>query len=303
MSVQQPLMNPQDLGDISSKVVGFLQEHGKKIVIVACLAGAGLIIFEQVKKSSEKERAQVWSKFATAEGAAGLGAFATDHQGAVAGTWARLLEGEQSFRDGVRMQFSDRKGAESELKRAGEAFDKVLGTANAPAVVTERALIGKARLLETTSDGNFEKALEAYNAFLQKYPESIYKDSVQERIDALKKPSTKDFYAWFAKQDPKPTDRRRPNDGLPPGHPEIPVSLPEIPDSLYPANWSELKSDAELEEKPTAEKPAAEKSADEKKPADEKKAEDKPAEEKQDAKKTDAKPAEEKKPAAEGASK
>ncbi len=300
MSVQQPLMNPQDLGDISSKVVGFLQEHGKKIVIVGCLAGAALIVTEQVKKSSENEQARVWSKFATAEGAAGLGGFATDHQGSVAGTWARLLEAEQSFRDGVRLQFSDRKGAESELKRAGEAFDKVLGTANAPAVATERALIGKARLLETTSDGNFEKALEAYNAFLQKYPESIYKDSVQERIDALKKPGTKDFYAWFAKQDPKPTDRRRPNDGLPPGHPEIPVSLPEIPDSLYPANWSELKSDAELEEKPTAEKAADDKKPATEKPAEEVKTDEKPAAEKKDETKSEDKAAEDKKPAADG---
>jgi len=287
MSVQQPLSNPQDIDDLSTKVVSFLQEHGKKIVIVACLAGAGIIVGEQIKKSSENDRARVWSKFAEAEGAAGLGDFATDHQGTVAGTWARLLEAEQAFRDGVRLQFTDRKGAESELKRAGEAFDKVLTTANTPAVATERALIGKARLLETTSDGNFEKALEAYNAFLQKYPESIYKDSVQERIDALKKPATKEFYAWFAKQDPKPTDRRKPADGLPPGHPEIPITLPEIPDSLYPANWSELKTDAELDEKPatekkpTTEQPAAEKSADDKKPIDAK------VEEKKDEKKSD----------------
>lgn len=287
MSVQQPLhTSPQDIDDLTTKLVSFLQDHGKKILIGAFVAATAILIGKHFRESAEHDRAVVWSKFAQSEGAAGLGDFATDHPGTTAGIWARLLEAEQSFRDGVRLQFNDRQGAESELKRAADAFDKVLKTENAPAIATERALIGKARLLETTSNGSFEEAEKAYSTFLQKYPESIYKDSVQERLDALKKPDTKEFYAWFAKQNPKPTDRRRPKDGLPPGHPDIPLTLPEIPEELYPANWSELKTDAQLEEK-SAEKADEKKS--EAKPADS--AAEKPAAEKVDEKKSDDKPA------------
>ena len=32
-------------------------------------------------------------------------------------------------------------------------------------------------------------------------------------------------------------------DGLPGGHPELPVTLPPIPDELFPADWSDLNVD------------------------------------------------------------
>lgn len=273
MSVQQPLpANPQNIDDLTTRLTGFLQDHGKKIAIAAGALGAIILIVNYVRSSAEEERAQQWGKFAEAKGAEELGVFATDNPNSVAGTWARLLEAEQSFRMGVSLQFSNRSGAESELKRAGAAFDKVLGATNAPTIATERALIGKARLLETTSDGNFDEAIKAYKAFKEKYPDSIYKDVVQERLDALAKARTKEFYAWFAKQNPKPSDRKKPNDGLPPGHPEIPIMLPEIPEGLYPANWSELKTDAEIDaDKTTSEKTSDAKPATDAKPVTEEK--------------------------------
>ena len=140
-------------------------------------------------------------------------------------------------------------------------IDKAAALPNAK----ERALLGKARLLEATSDGDLKEAISAYEAFAAGFPESVWSAQVKSRIESLKSGDAGEFYAWFSKQTPKPEDRPNPQDGLPAGHPELPVSLPQIPDELVPADWSEIDLDAAVDSQGAApaetakeEKPAAE---------------------------------------------
>lgn len=235
---------PQQLHETEAADHGphIIEQYGKQIafgvVALVIVFGAASYVANNGQAGAEER----WSKFAAAQAAADFANVASDYPGTDVAVWARLTEGEMLLREAVQLQFSDRAAANGQFKKAGEALESVLGSANVSPAARERALLGQARLFEATSDGNMDKAIAAYEK-VKGVPNSIYASLVDNRIEALKKGSTQSFYAWFSKQSPKPEDRARPQDGLPPGHPELPVTLPPIPEELFPADWSELKID------------------------------------------------------------
>ena len=245
---------PQQLPGTEEVDLGpnFIERNGKQIafgvIALVILFGAASFIANSGKTEAEER----WSKFAAAQSASDYANVASDFPGTDVAVWARLTEGEMQLREAVQLQFSDRAAAGGKFKSAGEALESVLGNTDLPTAARERALLGQARLLEATSDGNMDEAIAAYEK-VKGIPNSIYASLVEARIEALKQDDTKSFYAWFAKQNPKPEDRARPQDGLPSGHPELPVSLPPIPDELFPADWSDLK----IDDAPPFEIPAA----------------------------------------------
>ena len=245
---------PQQLPGTEEVDLGpnFIEQYGKQIafgvVALVILFGATSYVVNNSHGDAEKR----WSEFAAAQSASDFANVASNYPGTDVAVWARLTEGEMVLREAVQLQFSDRAAAGGKFKTAGEALESVLGNANLPTAARERALLGQARLLEATSDGNMDEAIAAYEK-VKGIPNSIYASLVESRIEALKKDDTKSFYAWFSKQTPKPEDRARPQDGLPSGHPELPVTLPPIPEELFPADWSDLK----IDDAPPFEIPAA----------------------------------------------
>lgn len=235
---------PQQLPGTEEVNLGpnFIEQYGKQIVfgVIALVILFGAASF--IANSGKAEAEERWSKFAAAQSASDYANVASDFPGTDVAVWARLTEGEMQLREAVQLQFSDRAAAGGKFKSAGEALESVLANANLPMAARERALLGQARLLEATSDGNMDEAIAAYEK-VKGIPNSIYASLVEARIEALKQDDTKSFYKWFAKQNPKPEDRARPQDGLPSGHPELPVTLPPIPDELFPADWSDLTID------------------------------------------------------------
>ncbi|TXT34109.1 MAG: hypothetical protein FD138_1735 [Planctomycetota bacterium] len=126
--------------------------------------------------------------------------------------------------------FTDREAALGELKKADEAFLKVLSNKSGADVARERAAWGLAKSTEAQSDSDTTKAVEGYTALLNQFPKSIYKAAAEERIESLKSPDAKEFYAWFHKQHPKPPDLKKPKDGLPEGHPSLDSLLDDKPE-------------------------------------------------------------------------
>jgi hypothetical protein len=235
---------PQQLPGTEEVDLGpnIIEQYGKLIafgaIALVILFGAASYVVNNSTAGAEER----WSKFAAAQSASDFANVASDFPGTDVAVWARLTEGEMVLREAVQLQFSDRAAAGGQFKKAGEALESVLGNANLPTSARERALLGQARLLEATSDGNMDEAIAAYEK-VKGIPNSIYATLVEARIEALKQDDTKSFYAWFSEQNPKPEDRARPQDGLPSGHPELPVTLPPIPEELFPADWSDLKID------------------------------------------------------------
>lgn len=304
MSTQQPVSQQEEAPLIQiwvMRVCDGILTNLKFVVLLVLVVAGGYLGYTVMQERAQEAAVASWSKFSNARSAADFGEVAKEYGTSEVGIWARLAEGEAELNEGIRLQFTDRKSADAELKKSAEAFDAVIKSGTAPAIALERAYLGKARYLEATSDGKLDDAVAAYKSFAQKYPNSIYKSLIEGRIKDLEKPEAKDFYAWFSKLNPKPEDRPNPRDGLPSGHPDInaPITLPQIPEELYPANWSELQEGADEAKQPAAstDKPATDKSADAKpnaeKPAEDKKpddtkAEDKPADKAADEKKPDA---------------
>lgn len=235
---------PQQLPGTEEVDLGpnFIEHYGKQIAFGAI---ALVILFAAVSfmaNSGKAEAEERWSEFAAAQSASDFANVASNYPGTDVAVWARLTEGEMYLREAVQLQFTDRAAAGGKFKSAGEALESVLGNTDLPTAARERALLGQARLLEATSDGNMDEAIAAYEK-VKDIPNSIYASLVEARLEALQQDDTKSFYAWFAKQNPKPEDRARPQDGLPSGHPELPVTLPPIPEELFPADWSDLKID------------------------------------------------------------
>lgn len=226
--------------DMAAHGPNIIEQYGKQIAFGAVALVTLFAVFSWVTNTGRAGSEESWSKFAEAQNASDFADVATDYAGTEVAVWARLVEGEMLLREGVQLQFSDRAAADRQIEKAGEALDSVLDNADLPVAARERALLGKARLLEATSDGNMDEAIAAYEE-VKGIPNSIYKDLVESRIKKLEQDDTKAFYAWFSKQKPKPEDRATPRDGMmPSGHGELPITLPPIPEELRPADWSDL---------------------------------------------------------------
>ena len=248
MSLQdQPELQDSEQGQATLQHAEPLEKHMKALIYGGVGVIVVIVLIIAVTSAGGGAMEAGWSRFAEAASASDFANVASDFPGTEIAVWAKLREAELLLSESIRLQFSDRAAANAQLKKAGEALDTVIERASSLPDAKERALLGKARLLEATSDGDLTQAVAAYKAFCEGFPESIWLEQIQTRIKTLESGDAGDFYAWFSQQNPKPEDRQTPTDGLPSGHPEIPVSLPQIPDELIPADWSEIDASGNAE--------------------------------------------------------
>ena len=285
----EPMQHSNALPNSQSPLVKWFDQYGNGTTIVACVAMIGGAIWYSYTKTSSSRSEAAWAQYSQARSAEDFGNIADVYSNTEVGTWARLGEGERLADSGIALMFTDREAALGELKKADEAFRKVLDNKSASDVARERAAWGLAKLTEAQSDSDTIKAIEGYTALLSQFPKSIYKAAAEERIESLKSPDAKEFYAWFHKQHPKPPDPKKPKDGLPDGHPLLDSLLDDKPEG---EKSESKKSEAKDDEKPDESKPDAKKDAKdsetEKAPDDKSKKDEKPAEEpKSDKPKTD----------------
>lgn len=220
----QPMQHANALPNTPSPLVRWLDQYGNAATIVACVAMIGGAIWYSYSRTSSARSESAWAQYSQARSAEDFGNIADVYANTEVGAWARLGEGERLLESGLSLMFTDREAGLNELKKADEAFRKVLSNKSGPEAARERAAWGLAKSTETQCDGDTTQAIEAYTALLNQFPKSIYKSSAEERIEALKSPDAKEFYAWFHKQKPQPPDRSKPKDGLPEGHPPIDLS-------------------------------------------------------------------------------
>lgn len=226
----EPMQHSNALPNSQSPLLKWLDQYGNGATIVACVAMIGVAIWYSYTKTSSSRSEAAWVQYSQARSAEDFGNIADVYSNTEVGTWARLGEGERMVDSGISLMFTDREGALGELKKADEAFRMVLGNKSGSDVARERAAWGLAKSTEAQSDSDTTKAVEGYTALLTQFPKSIYKAAAEERIDALKSPDAKEFYAWFHKQHPKPPDPKKPKDGLPEGHPSLDSLLNDKPE-------------------------------------------------------------------------
>jgi len=156
---------------------------------------------------------------------------------------ARLRAADLQLQQGIQLYFENRDAGLEELKAARENYQRVLDADDLPNWARERARYGFAVATETMSNGDTSDALAAYQELLSAFPESIYQPIAEERIRALQREDTKEFYAFLSAQDRRfedletPEERRRKklrqiHGGRTVSEAEKPVELPRIPAPL-----------------------------------------------------------------------
>jgi hypothetical protein len=208
------------------------------VVVAIAIAAGGVVYWRTASGATGQEG---WREFSTASKAADYGNVADKFSGSVAGSWARLMEGEMELSSGIRSSFTDRSAGRSDLKKATENFEKLIADKATPGDVMERALFGLAQAKEALPDKDLgpskvnDAAIAAYQRLLTEFSSGVYKDYAEARIAALKTGTAQDFYAWFETQNPKPADREMPKDLIPPSPDETktatgtPLPTPKAP--------------------------------------------------------------------------
>lgn len=207
-------LQQNDLGQIALQAKPWLEQHGTKLIVAVTVLVVAVIGASVWVNARSHTRSEAWTKLAGAQTVDEFGKVADEFPASLAGAWSRLRMGEMNLESGIAALFTDRELAVKDLEAARKDFDQVLSSAvDLPDNLRERAMFGQARCVEALSDGDTTAAVEAYQALLTRFPASIYKTQVEERIKELQSPEAKQFYGWFHKQTPKPPALPRPNDG------------------------------------------------------------------------------------------
>lgn len=271
MNTEDPQGLPSNqLGQTITAIGHRLEEHATNIVMGICVilvVAAGCLWWS--RQSSAKATA-AWTLLEQASSVEQYAHIADTHKGTIAGRWAKLREAESYQQAGMSRLFTDREFALGELKKASERYTQLADEKGIESTILERALWGLAVTTEATNSGDTGKAIDAYQRLLDALPETFYKQVADQRIASLKTGGAKDFYTWFSKQTPKPSESR-PKDGEAKDDPESMLPSPGKSefnhDSILKPDGDAKKPDAEKKsDEPAKEEPKAEKPADPAKP-------------------------------------
>ncbi len=255
-------LQQNDLGQLAAQAVPWLTQYGAQALIGIAVALVVLIGGAVWWSTAESADEAAWSKIASAETVDEFGAVADKYPGTLPAAWAHLRSGELNLESGIAAMFRDRELALKDLASAKEEFEQVLkATVRLPGNLRERALLGLARVLEATCDGDTGPVVAAYEQILKDFPESIYKPEVDQKVAELKTGEASEFYRWFHAQKPTPAPFPRPQDGaggtLPAGNPfELPPALKSPATTSPPSSTPPTTSTPEATS-PQAATPAA----------------------------------------------
>ena len=122
----EPMQHANALPTSQSPLLKWMDKHGNTATVVACVAMIGGAIWYSMSKTSAGNNAAAWAKYSEARSAKAFGDIADDFASTDVGPWARLGEGERYLGSGIQLMFTDRKAGVRDLKKADEAFQKVL---------------------------------------------------------------------------------------------------------------------------------------------------------------------------------
>jgi hypothetical protein len=205
-------LKTNELGRLVEQLRPALERYGNQILVGICIA---VLVFAASAYFAFRTSpsARGWAELLFASTAEDFANVADDFAASDVAIWARLQEAESYYQTGVLKMFSDREAGDADLKEARAAFEMLLESPKTPSEARERAQYGLARTLEATSGSNTDDAVHAYEQLLDEFPETVMKQTAEQRIAVLRTKQEAGFYAWFQEQNPVPQDRKGPQDG------------------------------------------------------------------------------------------
>lgn len=174
--------------------------------VLAVLVVIGVVKYLSVR--SQEGVVDAWNLYLQASTAGGqtgdeeLARLIEQYPGTAAAQWSHLQLADQALSEGIGQLFQNRGEANEKLRKADQHYQAVQQQAKEP-LLRERAVLGLARVYE--SQGNLEKAQQEYELLLKEWPNGAYAITARDRVKDLKQKSTKEFYDWFAVNEPKPS--------------------------------------------------------------------------------------------------
>jgi len=211
------------------KVNKSIEPYSKQIAILVSLSIVALLAWSFLSSEEVAKRSDATLQLIQASGsgdAVMLGQVAESYQGTSSGSWAKLYEGQALVSQGIQAIFTDRTGAEELLQQAEDVLLSAVNSSTETLLVS-RGHYGIAQARETL--GEVEKAIESYNQVIQVNESEAMVKRAEARIEALERPESQAFLAWFSEQDFSPPDPSLPPT-LPGGN-----ALPEMPEIGLPS--------------------------------------------------------------------
>lgn len=200
-----------DLHEVVVKVETIYERHAASlqwaIIGVAFILACGIYYW----RTTAATEASAWNELAQSDSPEDYAQVASDFSTSKAANWAKLREANTYLETALRESFENREKANSDLKKAREILAGLAKTTG-PKELRQQVLFATARCLEMTSDGDLKPAIAAYEALIKEVPDTTFKREAEQRIKTLSSPESKEFYAFFSKQNPKPAAPPKPND-------------------------------------------------------------------------------------------
>ena len=204
------------------KINTSIEPYSKPIaagVVILVVGLIGYMLYSSNLSGKRSDATLNLLKAVSSNNPAGLAKISTEYPGTPAAAWSQVFEGNQHLSIGLRTLFNDRDDAQTSLDDAQAAFKVALKDSD-DELVLSRSHYGLARVAEAL--GNTDEAIDHYKQCADLNESDAMVKVVEARIDALGKPETQEFLAWFK------DDFISPDPALPPSLPPI-TSLPSDP--------------------------------------------------------------------------
>ncbi len=175
------------------------------LITVGCVVvaiGIAIVLYLQsVERRSKAEAAEQLIAAMQTTGIGELQTMASEYKGTEPAIVAQLLIAEQQLDVGTETLFSNKLAARENLIKAAESFALARDQAQDP-MLKSWALYGLGRAHESL--GELDRARNDYRELKDTFPDSALAEPARRALDRLDQPGVKEFYDWFARQDPRP---------------------------------------------------------------------------------------------------
>lgn len=197
-------LKTNDLAESATDLAERLRPHLGSIGLVVALVVIALAAWSIVQSRRSAAREESWEACSTAFNPWNpnvLQDVTARYSGTPAAQWATLVLADAELEQGVRALVPARQQAEELLRVAETRYKSLLDDAPLD-VVAARATFGLAKARESL--GRFDDALGGYTVIVKEHPDSPMRPLAEERIAALGRESTRQWYDWLASQKPAP---------------------------------------------------------------------------------------------------
>jgi len=237
-------LEDNDLASGTMAIVDRVRPHIGTILLITLIMFAALAVWTLIRSQRAAQRVAAWDECLAALAAgdpARLEDVVARYGGSPAAQWAELVLADTALADGNLLLMNNAERGRRRLEEAVGRYTSV-NTQRPEQLAAERAILGLARARESL--GELGEARSGYEALVAEYPESPFRPLAEQRVAALARGSTEQWYKWFESRSAA-----------------APADVPETP--------AEPAADEPAADEPAADEPAADEPAADEPAADE----------------------------------